>query len=561
MIVTTENAADFIASVQASPLVAIDTETNFTETNHTRFLVGISFCTVDEETWYIPVGHTSPMSLFPAENLEDWRDYFFKALKWVKETVFHNAKFDLTVLENAGGGNDFGFIWDTMIMSHLIDEYPPHALKLLGKNLLGMEEAPELQKQIKGLSKQVGWEGIHPAAMAQYAEQDALLTMRLFKYLKPLLLEEGLKEVYETDIRFMEFLRQIEQTGVLLDREVALHRSQAASLRMDSIRHEIGFEPSRSRLLVDKLYGEPPLGLGLKPSSFTPSGAIQVNEAVLAGINHPLAGLVLEYRGLLKAKSTWYDGFAEKADDQGRLHPNFKQHGTLTGRLSCENPNLQQIPREGSRVKDLFLADPQHELWEFDFSQIELRLAACYAKELDLLEAFKNGADIHQAVADALGISRYAAKTINFATLYGAGVGKLASQLGISTLAAGDYLQNYRATYPRLYAVAQQCAQVATQKGYVEYWDGHRRHFKYPSETHKAFNSVLQGGAFQIVKRAGLNLWSFSYRVVNQVHDSYWINLPTPVQPRHIDDVCAIMSSWTEEMFELEFTVDAKRLS
>jgi len=544
-----------------SPYVAVDTETNFTDQHHKRFLVGISICTAKEELFYIPVGHQMD-GVLPFGNLQANVPNWVGIMEQIKcpEWIFHNAKFDLTVLELAGFKCQPEQIWDTLIMSHLIDENPPHGLKQLGKILLKMEEAPELAKQIRSLSKLYGWEGIHPAAMAMYAEQDALMTMRLFHFLLPLLRGQDLFEVYSVDIRYMEFLRQIELRGVLLNQEKARQRSKESVSRMAQIRHEVGFEPNRLILLRDKLYGPPPEGLGLVPSSRTPSGKIQINEAVLEGINHPLAGLVLEYRGLTKATSTWYDGFLQKTDLAGRLHPTFNQTGTVTGRLSCSNPNLQQIPREFDRVKSLFMAPEGFELWEFDFSQIELRLAAVYAQEESLLEAFRTGKDIHQQVADELGISRYAAKTINFAILYGAGVRKLAEQLGTSVQKAFGFLDNYKKTYPKLTQVALQANNAAEQNHYVKMWTGRRRHFRFPSEHHKAFNSVIQGGAFEIVKRAGLNLWDSDYQVVNQVHDSYWLELPAHVTSAEVEYICELMSEWTIEMFELEFVVDPKRL-
>jgi DNA polymerase I len=561
-----KSTAQLLDACQQSQVIAIDTETNFTDLYHERFLVGISICTEAEETFYIPVGHhpVPDMTLFDKDEELNFKYGALSFFSWLHAAekdpvcVFHNAKFDLTILEKSGYFIG-GAVADTMLMSHLVDENPPHGLKELGKTKLGIEEAPEMKKRITAMGKEYGWEYVHPIAMSLYSEQDALLTMKLYKFLLPQLEEQELVGNAQQDIQFMDFLRRIEWTGVRLDRELTLQRSQESASRMVQIRHEIGFEPTKLRLLADKLYGTPPQGLGLIPTSRTPKGAIQVNEAVLTGINHPLAGLVLEYRGLLKAKSTWYDGFLEKADLAGRLHPNFKQHGTLTGRLSCENPNLQQIPREGNRVKDLFLADNGYELWEFDFSQIELRLAAVYGNEHKLLTEFLAGSDIHQSVADDLGITRYAAKTLNFAILYGAGVGKIAEQLGVSFGTSKDYLDNYRSTYTGLARVAEHAASVAAANGWVKYWTGRRRHFKWPSEYHKAFNSIIQGGAFEIVKRAGLNIQE--HRVVNQVHDSYWLELPKPVLPKRIDQIQEAMSDWTKEVFDLHFVVDAKRLA
>lgn len=564
MIVDTHLKVDhFVECLKRTKFLAIDTETNLTDKYHERFLVGVSFCTDDEDTFYIPVGHRiEQLGLFSNNdvNFADWKEAIVRAIPEEVNLIFHNAKFDLSILKRSGLNLCGQYIDDTMLMSHFLDEYPPHGLKELGKRILKMEEAPELAKQIKSLSRDYGWEAIHPMAMAIYAEQDALMTMRLFKEFYQQITGE-IHEAYLAEIQFMLVLLEIEERGVLLDQDKARLRSKESLRRMAEIRQEVGFEPSRLALLRDKLYGLPPEGLGLKPSSLTPSGAIQINEAVLTKINHPVAGLVLEYRGLMKAESTWFSGFLEKVDLAGRLHPNFKQHGTLTGRLSCENPNLQQIPREGNRVKDLFIAPPGYELWEFDFSQIELRLAAVYAGEAALIEAFRDGRDIHQTVADSLGISRHAAKTLNFAILYGAGAGKIAEQLGISVGAAKNYLDNYRSEYGGLHRTAEMATRVAEANGYVKLWDGRRRHFKWPSECHKSFNSIIQGGAAAIVKRAGIELHNRYVPIVNQVHDSYWVEISPHVYGDPVGDISYAMSYWTEPKFGLEFTVDAKRLN
>jgi DNA polymerase-1 len=240
-----------------------------------------------------------------------------------------------------------------------------------------------------------------------------------------------------------------------------------------------------------------------------------------------------------------------------RIHPTFKQHGTLTGRLSCADPNLQQIPRD-SEIKKLFLPDEGKQLWEFDYRNIEMRLAAVYAKEETMLETFRQEGDIHQLVADTLGIDRQLAKIVNFLILYGGGRNKLAQQIKCTPAKADTILGSYRTNYPGLFTVAQTANDKAEINGYIQMWSGRRRHFKYESEYHKAFNAVIQGGAFEIVKRSGLALYEAGYDLRNQVHDSWWIQL-SPGESH--DKIRSIMEDWTMDSFGLRFTVDEKRLN
>lgn len=572
MLVDTAEKAQLMAiAVKESEFVAIDTETNMAEDIFRRYLVGISIATADQE-FYIPIGHKTPdewvelmmenpgQKVFLGNNFPEAIPFLMVALCFTKNIIMHNAKFDLTVLEYAGLKIE-GEIWDTMLMSYLIDEHPPHGLKELGKSRLGRSEAPTIAKKLKDVTKTLGYEGVHPAAMAIYAEQDARLTYDLYFNLLPDLERDGLLGVYHNDVKVMECLRQIELRGARLDQEQSLLLSQRSGIRMDQIRHEIGFDPAKPKLLADKLYGLPPEGLGLIPASLSPKTQKPVmNEAVLAGINHPLAGLVLEYRGLAKAKSTWYDGFLTRLDQGGRIHPNFRLW-QVNGRPSCENPNLSQIPREQDRVKMLFLADADCELWEFDFSQQEYHLAALYGNETTVIERLRNGDDFHTITADLLGVPRYQAKQGNFATIYGGQAGAVSRAMGTTYVAAQEFIEHMNHTLPGLFAAMREAEQIAWNQGWVRFWNGRRRHLYLPGEQRKAFNAVCQGGGFEITKVALINLHREGYRIINQVYDSVWINMPTPVGQSDIDKVKSLMTDWTLEAFDLKFKVDAKRMN
>ena len=250
-----------------------------------------------------------------------------------------------------------------------------------------------------------------------------------------------------------------------------------------------------------------------------------------------------------------------------RLHPNFKQHGTETGRLSCELPNLQQIPREefkDAEVKKLFLPEEGKQLWEIDFRTIEYRLQACYAQDQKLIDLFENEGDFHQLVADdiseKLGVRfpRQQAKTVNYLMSYGGGKQVLAKALGVSVGIAQSIHSAYRASYPLIFDKAQEAQLSAESNGLaIPMWSGRTRHFKYPGECHKAFNAVIQGGAFEIVKRAMLRLRVRGFSMSNQVHDSVWLNVTSEGD---VIEAQKEMEGWTKDFFGLTFRTDKKRI-
>ena len=182
----------------------------------------------------------------------------------------------------------------------------------------------------------------------------------------------------------MLLLAEIEMNGILIDRELCAELQHSVRLGFKRFVSELGFDPAKPSQLHPKLFSDPPLGLGLRPSSFTPTGKPQVSLEWLQGVGHPTTALVHEYRKISKQLSSYFSAYLDLTTRENpRLHPTFKQHGTETGRLSCENPNLQQIPREeykDASVKALFLPEPGKELWEIDYRTIEYRLQAVYAE-------------------------------------------------------------------------------------------------------------------------------------------------------------------------------------
>lgn len=559
VVATYDNLIELANEIEKSKAIAIDTETNVTESLANRRLVGISFCT-DKQTHYIPVGHIP--TLFPVENYTHHEDFYI-----IKETldktegvnVFHNAKFDLQMLEPYFQP-PIDRLYDTMLMSHFIDEYPPHGLDELSKIHLNDEGGKHLADKVKSVGKQLGNEGVPVELMAPYAEKDAWLTHRLYTKLKPLF--SDYESIWPRDRKFLLVLKEMERTGLLINREQATILSNRTSRRMLEIQDQLGFDPAKTRILQTRLFEMPPVGLGLHPLALTPKGKPSTESDVLSQYGHPVTALVIEFRECQKMVTSYYNSYLELSSlsPEGRLHPTFKQHGTKTGRLSCENPNLQQIPRGESDVKKLFLPDPKCELWEFDFKTLEYRLAAYYARSIPLVNAFRQDADVHQQVADTLGIERHLAKIVNFLIIYGGGADALSVQAKVPIAKARTIISNLKSAYPEIFQVMDQAQEVAEERGYIKYWSGRRRHFKYYEER-KAFNSLCQGGGFEIVKDAMINLYDAGYDLRNQVHDSCWVNIPKKDVPDALVEIPKLMTDWTIETFGFRFSVEAKKLN
>lgn len=535
-------------------VIAIDTETNITEKDHERFLVGVSFYAPGDEPFYLPVGHVE--YLYPIQNAEFWD--FSEDLRPDVTLIFHNAKFDLKVLRSAGC-NLLGFdIVDTMLWHHLLDQYRPHDLAQLEKKYLHKDVKKDLVKKIKVIREGVGMEYVPPEVMAIYASNDVVSTYELFALFQPKLEAAELIQVWEeSDQKFMKLLVLLEERGLRLDHQRSRSLAAESKLRIQTIRDVLPFDPQKPKEVRERFFGPPPHGLGLRPSKLTPKTSLPAtDEEALTGINHPEAGLLLEYRGLHKAVSTWFEGLPDKADQGGYLHPDFRQHGTLTHRLSCAEPNSQQFPREGP-VRSLFLSEEGFDLVEFDYRAIEFRLAAWYCHNESLMDLFRRNGDIHQFVAERLGIGRQPAKNTNFAIIYAGGPGTIARTAGIPLKEAREIYRAYREEYPELFEIAEKCERLARARGWIRYWDGRRRVFKADYEYRKAFNSVVQGGAFQIIKRSMLMLHEQGVDMRNQVHDSIWVNVP---HGESYDPIINTMVDWTVEQFGIPFHVESKVL-
>jgi DNA polymerase-1 len=404
--------------------------------------------------------------------------------------------------------------------------------------------------------------------MGIYAEQDCQPLIELFSVLLNRMEEKHIKLWEDIDRPFMLLLADVESRGILIDRDLCASLEAQCDLRLKEIRSVLGFDPAKPSQLHPKLFAAPPVGLGLSVPSHTPTGKPQVSLEYLESVGHPTTALVYEYRKISKQMSSYFSNYLSLTTrDYPRLHPNFKQNGTETGRLSCENPNLQQIPREEykeANVKKLFRAGQGLELWEVDYRTIEYRLQAVYAQSKTLLDLFEAEGDFHQLVADDISaktgttISRQKAKTINYLMSFGGGVRVLQKQLGVPFHLAEGIHAAYKASYPEIFLKAYEAQTVAEREMQIDMWSNRTRHFTYASETHKAFNAIIQGGSFEIVKRSMLLLQQFGYTILNQVHDSVWLEVKNE---QEVVEAQHLMEDWTTPVFGLTFRTDRKQLN
>lgn len=516
--------------------------------------MGVAFY-VGGQTFYVPVAHDSWMTpdtknlTLPSDLLEDLG----------APLVFHNAKFDFHVLKKLGiripDNLDF---YDTMLMRHYINENEfDFSLESMAKKYVGEGKEKELSRV---MSKEMKWEETPAFAMAKYAEVDCRRTYEL--YHASIGAFETYRAVWEIDRKFLLLLLDMEEKGLQMDTEKCLSLKKMCEDRLEKIQEELGFNPNKQKELHERLFSPPPLGYGLKVLSRTAkTNKPQVNRTFMERTNHPVCGLLLEHSELKKQLTSYYNSYLKLTEGYGRVHPSYKQHGTVSGRLSCADPNMQQLPRD-SPIKSLFLPEPGYELWEIDFRNIELRLAAVYSKDPNLLEIFKAEGDVHQLTADLVGISRQDAKMVNFLVTFLGGAELLASKLNKPVSVTTRFVKGFKESYPRIFATARAAEEaVENNGGWIKLWSGRRRHFKWPSEYRTAWNAIIQGGSFEIVKRAMLRLQNEGFDIRNQVHDSVWLMIPTGKSGELIPKAESIMADWTEEMFGLKFSVDSKRLS
>jgi DNA polymerase-1 len=550
-VLTEAELAAWLERLAEARLVAFDTET--TSLDYMRAeIVGVSFCCSAGHAAYVPLAHDYPGA--PAQ-LD--RGRVLAALKPLLENpalpkLGHHLKFDAHVLRNHGI-ELAGMRYDTMLESYVLNSTATrHDLDSTAAHYLGVETIKFEDVAGKG-AKQLTFNQVPIERAAEYAAEDADVAFRLHERLWPEIDQlPRLEAVYE-DIEqpLVPVLLDMEHTGVLVDAEMLRAQSHEISkslMKLEQDAHAAagtGFNLDSPKQLQEVLFGK--LGLPVKRKTATgqPSTAEDVLEEL--ALEFELPRIIMDYRGLAKLKSTYTDKLPGQLNPRtGRVHTSYHQAVAATGRLSSQDPNLQNIPirtPEGRRIRQAFVAPPGHVIVAADYSQIELRIMAHLSGDEGLLRAFAEDRDIHQTTAaEVFGLDparvsaaqRRAAKAINFGLIYGMSAFGLARQLGIERGAAQQYVDLYFQRYPGVRRYMQETRAAARERGYVETVAGRRLYLQdiraanqqlRQAAERAAINAPMQGTAADIIKRAMIAVHEWlartgaQARLIMQVHD------------------------------------------
>ena len=546
----------WFAKIQAAELVAVDTETTSLDEMLAQ-IVGLSFSVTSGEAAYIPLSHD-----YPDAPTQLPRDEVLARLKNWLENPAHlklgqHIKYDRHVFANHGIEVQ-GYAHDTMLQSYVLEVHKPHGLSSLAERHLGRSGIKYEDLCGKGVH-QIKFNQVDIAKAAEYSCEDSDQTLGVHRVLWPQLEANAqLRFVYELEIKSSESLYRIERNGVLIDGPMLAKQSGelgARILQLEGQAHELAGQPFN--LSSPKQIGEIFFTkLGLPVVKKTPSGAPSTDEEVLEKLaeDYPLPAKILEHRGLSKLKGTYTDKLAQLAHPRtGRVHTHYAQAVAVTGRLSSNDPNLQNIPvktAEGRRVREAFVAPSGSVIASADYSQIELRIMAHISEDAALLHAFTEGIDVHTATAaEVFGVDvsqvsseqRRYAKVINFGLIYGMSSFGLARNLGIETKAAAAYIDKYFQRYPGVKTYMDQTRLSAKSKGYVATVFGRRLYLpeinspngpRRGGAERAAINAPMQGTAADLIKlsmnkvQQVLDDEGRKTKMIMQVHDELVFEVP-----------------------------------
>lgn len=575
-VLTRESLETWLEKIRQADVVAVDTETdslNYMEAN----LVGISFAVAPGEAAYVPVAH----DYLEAPEQLSLEDVLSVLRPWLEDPsaakVGQNLKYDASVLARHGITLK-GIAYDTMLESYVYNSVAGrHDMDSLAERYL--QHTCISFEEIAGKGKkQLTFNQIPLEQAAPYAAEDADITLRLHQYLiGRVTSDDKLKTIFEFyEMPLVNVLSRMERHGVLIDKNKLATQSDALHTRLIELERETfeiageEFNLSSPKQLQVILFEK----MGLPVVKKTPSGSPSTNEEVLQelSLDYPLPARILEYRGLAKLKSTYTDKLPRMINAQtGRVHTSYHQAVTATGRLSSTDPNLQNIPirnEQGRRIREAFTAEPDHTILAVDYSQIELRIMAHLSGDKALLEAFRDGKDIHAATAaEVMGVSldevtseqRRRAKAINFGLIYGMSAFGLSRQLGIGRHEAQTYMDTYFERYPGVRAYMDSTREQAAEKGYVETIFGRRLYLpeiksrngmRRKGAERAAINAPMQGTAADIIKRAMIlvDQWiqtnaAEDARLVMQVHDELVLEVKTSSMSKVESQVRKLMES------------------
>ncbi|MBT3199372.1 MAG: DNA polymerase I [Phycisphaerales bacterium] len=544
-----------IDKLQNVKRIAVDTETTSIRAMKAT-LVGISLAWEPGKAFYLPVrGPLGAVVLDSELVIEKLGPILADP---TIEKIGQNIKYDIIILNNAGY-TVAGKLFDTMVAAHVLDSTRmTYKMDALAAEFINHHCIPITDVIGRGKS-QVTIDTVPTDMVAVYAAEDADVTLRLADVLVEKLAEQpGLADLLaDLEMPLLPVLVEMEENGITLDpqslKRMEIDLSKQVDLLHDKIIESAGrqFNPDSPKQLAVVLFEdlELPIIKKVKTGPSTDSGVLEELAA-----QHELPRLVLDYRKLTKLLGTYVKSLAASINPRtGRVHTSFHQAGTATGRLSSSDPNLQNIPirtAEGRKIRQAFIAPPGTKLIAADYSQIELRMLAHLCGDPKLCEAFASDQDIHKIVAaEVFGVpvsevtseQRGRAKTVNFGIIYGQTAHGLSRTLGISRGEAGDYIKNYRKRFPEIDKFLKSCIEHAKEHGYVETIFARRRNITEIDSRNPqrrafaerlALNSVVQGSAADLIKRAMINIDNRlktdprPSRMLLQIHDELVLETP-----------------------------------
>ncbi len=565
----------FVNKLMSQTSVCFDTET--TGLNPiTAHLVGISFSWEPKKGYYVPF----PEKFDEAQNTIDKLRPFFESE--TIEKIGQNLKYDIKVL-NKYKVDVKGPLFDTMIAHYLINPDMRHNMDILAETYLNYSPQP-ISDLIGNKGKnQLSMRDVPLDKLTEYAVEDADITLQLKHHFEQELNQANTKALFNTiEMPLVKVLAHMELEGIKLDSNFL------NSLSVDLNQDILNLEQEIYRLAGEEFNIASPKQLGIvlfekmklvdKPKK-TKTGQYSTAEDVLSYLakDHDIIEKILSYRGLSKLKSTYVDSLPEQVlDITGRVHTQYLQTVAATGRLSSNNPNLQNIPirtERGKQVRKAFIPrDEEFVLLAADYSQIELRVIAALSEENNMISAFVNGEDIHAATASRVfGVpigevtreQRSQAKTVNFGIIYGVSAFGLSNQTDLSRSESKDLIDLYFATYPKLQDYIQNQIEFARENGYVQTVLGRRRYLRdinagnavvRGAAERNAVNAPIQGSAADIIKIAMINIHrslserSFKSKMLLQVHDELVFDVFKP----ELEEIRVLIKSEMENAFTLK---------
>ena len=579
LIDTEEKRQELIQIIRTKNFFSIDTETTSTDPI-TAELVGMSFSFAENQAFYVPVPNDRTETIKIVNEFKD-------VLENDQTTkIGQNIKYDILVLSNYGV-NVQGPMFDTMIAHYVLQPELHHNMDYLAEIYLNYQTI-HIDELIGAKGKnQKNMRDLRPEDVYRYACEDADVSLKLKHVLeKELETYEATRLFYEIEMPLVPVLAYMEKNGVCVDTNALKETSLHFTNRMNQIEEEIHrlagleFNISSPKQVGEVLFDRLKI---IEKAKKTKTGQYVTSEEVLESLRgkHEIVGKILDYRGLKKLLSTYIDALPQLINPQtGKIHTSFNQTVTATGRLSSSNPNLQNIPirnEDGKKIRQAFIPEEGCEFFSADYSQIELRIMAHLSGDANMIEAFREGDDIHAATAAKvykIGIDqvsreqRSKAKTANFGIIYGISVFGLAERMNVPRSEAKELIDGYFQTYPQIKKFMDKSIAKARENGYIETIFGRKR-FLPDINSHNsvvrgyaernAINAPIQGSAADIIKVAMVNIYrrfqaeNLRSKMILQVHDE----LNFSVYPNEKEKVQKIVIGEMEKAYTMQVPLRA----